>query len=297
MTSRRSFLKAASTGSLLATLGPRAARTADLRLNEIEGRIARRDFRALIKEDLPTPSLILDSEIFDQNLRRMAEHSKATGLKLRPHVKIHKSVDVARRQLGLGAIGLTTATIAESELMSSSGLKGVFWTRQPAGRNNITRAVALSRRDSTFLLVVDYPIITELQCGSYIFMDTGYRKVGGKSNAAVYDDFGAALTVMTTVVSKRHPNQCTIDAGNKALLRPTDEAKGMPWITVENQGAEYGILKWKDGDRDLKLGERVELYPTNLDMSVNVYDRIYVARGEQIIDVWPIMGRSGAPQR
>ena len=411
MTSRRSFLKAASTGSLLATLGPRAARTADLRLNEIEARIARRDFRALIKEDLPTPSLILDSEIFDQNLRRMAEHSKATGLKLRPHVKIHKSVDVARRQLGLGAIGLTTATIAESELMSSSGLKGVFWTRQPAGRNNITRAVALSKRDSTFLLVVDDPIIaelveqaaasagarctvvvdvfagltrhgmqsgrpalelaqkvdaskhlrlhglmgysggashtrgweerrkkscddlaglletvelcrksglpvnivsggstgtynidtenglTELQCGSYIFMDTGYRKVGGKSNAAVYDDFGAALTVMTTVVSKRHPNQCTIDAGNKALLRPTDEAKGMPWITVENQGAEYGILKWKDGDRDLKLGERVELYPTNLDMSVNVYDRIYVARGEQIVDVWPIMGRSGAPQR
>ena len=162
MTSRRSFLKAASTGSLLATLAPRAARTADLRLNEIEARIARRDFRALIKEDLPTPSLILDSEIFDQNLRRMAEHSKATGLKLRPHVKIHKSVDVARRQLGLGAIGLTTATIAESELMSSSGLKGVFWTRQPAGRNNITRAVALSKRDPTFLLVVDDPIIAEL---------------------------------------------------------------------------------------------------------------------------------------
>jgi len=411
MTSRRSFMKAATSGSLIATLGPRAARAADLRLNEIEARIARRDFRAMTKEDLPTPSLILDSEIFDQNLRRMAEHSKATGLKLRPHVKIHKSVDVARRQLGLGAIGLTTATIAESELMSSSGLKGVFWTRQPAGRNNITRAVALSKRDPTFLLVVDDPIIaeqveeaaasagarctvvvdvfagltrhgmqsgrpalelaqkvdaskhlrlhglmgysggashtpgweqrrkkscddlaglletvelcrkaglpvhivsggstgtynidtenglTELQCGSYIFMDTGYRKVGGKSNAAVYDDFGAALTVMTTVVSKRHPNQCTIDAGNKALLRPTDEAKGMPWITVENQGAEYGILKWKEGDRDLKLGERVELYPTNLDMSVNVYDRLYVARGEQIVDVWPIMGRSGAPQR
>ena len=139
--------------------------------------------------------------------------------------------------------------------------------------------------------------LTELQCGSYVFMDTGYRKIGGKSSATVYEDFGPSLTVMTTVVSKRHPNQCTIDAGNKALLRPTDEAKGMPWITVENQGAEYGILKWKDGDRDLKLGERVELYPTNLDMSVNVYDRIYVARGEQVVDVWPIMGRSGSPQR
>ena len=59
-------------------------------------------------------------------------------------------------------------------------------------------------------------------------------------------------------------------------------------------GSGYGILKWKDGDRDLKRRSSVELYPTNLDMSVNVYDRIYVARGEQIVDVWPIMGRSGA---
>jgi hypothetical protein len=53
-------------------------------------------------------------------------------------------------------------------------------------------------------------------------------------------------------------------------------------------------LVFKDGDKDFKLGERVELYPSNLDMSTNVYDRYYVARGEQIVDVWPIMGRSGA---
>ena len=87
----------------------------------------------------------------------------------------------------------------------------------------------------------------------------------------------------------------TIDAGNKALLRPTDEVKGCPEVRVENQGAEYGILVSKDGDKDFKLGERVELYPSNLDMSTNVYDRYYVARrGRQIVDVWPIMGRSSA---
>lgn len=398
MTSRRSFLKATTAGAL----------GTGLRSLELE---ASNVFTGMTKEDLPTPSLILDQEIFEQNLRRMADHAKAVGLKIRPHVKIHKCVEVARRQVAQNAIGLTTATIAEAELMSSSGFKGVFWTRQPAGKNNITRAVALSKRDPSFLFVVDDPMIadqveeaataasarctivvdvfagltrhgmqagapalelarkvdsskhlrlhglmgysggashtpgwderrkkscgdlaglvetvelcrkaglpvniisggstgtynidtenglTELQCGSYVFMDTGYRKIGGKSNPAVYEDFAPALTVMTTVVSKRHPHQCTIDAGNKAMLRPTDEAKGMPWIMVENQGAEYGILKWKDGDRDLRLGERVELYPTNLDMSVNVYDRIYVARGERIVGVWTIMGRSGPPQR
>jgi len=102
---------------------------------------------------------------------------------------------------------------------------------------------------------------------------------------------------MTTVISRRHPHQCTIDAGNKALLRPTDEVKGRPEVKVENQGAEYGILKWEETERDFRLGEQVELYPSNLDMSTNVYDRYYVARGEQIVDVWPIMGRAGAAQR
>ncbi len=89
----------------------------------------------------------------------------------------------------------------------------------------------------------------------------------------------------------------TTDYGNKAMARPTDQVKGMPWLQVGNQGAEYGALKWQDKDRDIKLGERFEIYCTNLDMSTNCYDRYYVARGEQIVDVWPIMGRSGAAQR
>ena len=50
-------------------------------------------------------------------------------------------------------------------------------------------------------------------------------------------------------------------------------------------------MKWDDASRDVKLGERVEIYCTNLDMSTNCYDRYYIARGEQIVDVWPIMGR------
>ncbi len=139
--------------------------------------------------------------------------------------------------------------------------------------------------------------LTELEAGSYIFMDTAYFAVGGKDNDTVYSDWAGSLTVLTTVTSKRWPNQCTIDYGNKALARPTDKVKGMPWLEVGNQGAEYGGLKWKDGDKEPKLGDRVEIYCTTLDMSTNVYDRYYVARGDQIVDVWPIMGRSGAAQR
>jgi D-serine deaminase-like pyridoxal phosphate-dependent protein len=139
--------------------------------------------------------------------------------------------------------------------------------------------------------------LTELEAGSYVFMDTNYFAIGGKDDSETYSDFKGSLTVLTTIDSKRHANQATIDYGNKAMLRTTDKVKGMPWIQVTPQGAEYGGLVWKDGDRDLKIGERVEIYCSNLDTSTNCYDRYYVAKGDQIVDVWPIMGRSGAAQR
>ena len=71
----------------------------------------------------------------------------------------------------------------------------------------------------------------------------------------------------------------------------------MPWLKVGTQGAEYSSLAWTGDDKGLKLGDRVEIYCTNLDMSTNAFDRYYVAKGDQIVDVWPIMGRGGAAQR
>ncbi len=103
--------------------------------------------------------------------------------------------------------------------------------------------------------------------------------------------------MLATVDNKQHRNQATIDYGNKAGVRPTDKVKGMPWLEVGSQGAEYGRLSWSDNDRGVKLGDRVDIYCTVLDDSTNYYDRYYVARGDQIVDVWPIMGRSGAAQR
>ena len=112
-----------------------------------------------------------------------------------------------------------------------------------------------------------------------------------------YNDFKPALTVLTTVDSQYHPNLISTDYGAKAMARSSDIVKGMPWLGVGNGGAEYGALTWKDGEQHPKLGDLVEIYPTSLDMSTNAFDRYYVAQGDKIVDVWPIMGRSGAAQR
>jgi D-serine deaminase-like pyridoxal phosphate-dependent protein len=139
--------------------------------------------------------------------------------------------------------------------------------------------------------------MTELQTGSYVVMDTVYRTIGSKHGGEVFDDFGTALSVLTTVVSRTKPKRATIDAGNKAMVRPTDEVKGVVGVKVGGAGAEYGMLSWEDSDREIKLGDRVELILSNIDMSVNAFDRMIVCRGDHVVDVYPVMGRTGPSQR
>src|SRR6185369_8400402 len=131
--------------------------------------------------------------------------------------------------------------------------------------------------------------LSELQAATYVFMDTAYFTVGGSDgDMKRYNDFKPALTVLTTVDSQYHPNLISTDYGAKAMARSSDIVKGMPWLGVGNGGAEYGALTWKDGEQHPKLGDLVEIYPTSLDMSTNLFDRYYVAQGDRIVDVWPI---------
>src|SRR5271168_276311 len=158
MTSRRQFLGATAAGmSLLTAARSRAAKTfSDVYpFAEFESRIAKRDFRDMTKDLLPTPCMVVDLDMFNANVKHMADTAKANGINVRPHVKVHKSVDVAKHQVAHGAVGLTCATIAEAELFSGAGIKNVLWTKQPVGINNIQRAVALSKKDPTFMLVTD----------------------------------------------------------------------------------------------------------------------------------------------
>src|SRR5271166_4578157 len=148
MVSRRNLLQASA--ALMA--GPAFA---DSRVAEVEARIALHDLKDLHKEDLPTPCMLVDQEIFDANLQKMANHCRTTGIHLRGHVKVHKSTEIARRQIALGSIGVTCATVAECELMSSAGIKNILLTRQPTSKNNIGRVIALAKRDPTFGTVVD----------------------------------------------------------------------------------------------------------------------------------------------
>jgi D-serine deaminase-like pyridoxal phosphate-dependent protein len=138
--------------------------------------------------------------------------------------------------------------------------------------------------------------MTELQVGSYVFMDVDYRAIGGR-NGAVYDDFAPSLTVMATVISKSYADRATTDAGIKAFstdrTKYFPEIKGATGVTVAYGGDEHGILTFNNPSREFKIGDRVEFVIPHCDPNVNLYDRMYCVRGDQVVDVWRTAGRYG----
>ncbi len=132
--------------------------------------------------------------------------------------------------------------------------------------------------------------MTELQTGSYVFMDVDYRSIGGASGA-VYDDFANALFVRATVISANHAGLATIDAGFKAFAtdRPhLPEIRGIEGVKYHFAGDEHGILDIKEASREIKLGDALEFIVPHCDPNVNLFDKAYVVRDEEIVDAWNI---------
>jgi 3-hydroxy-D-aspartate aldolase len=108
-------------------------------------------FTVPTKLEIPTPALLLDLDAFEANLQLMADHVKASGKRLRPHAKAHKCVEIARRQIAAGAIGVCVATVAEAELMSRAGIPGLLLTSPLADPLKMSRVIATGA-----MVVVDH---------------------------------------------------------------------------------------------------------------------------------------------
>lgn len=153
-TSRRSFLKYGLAATTLAPALRLAAASSGYPRSEVEQRLA--SGRPLTKHDLPTPSLLLDLDAFESNLARMATHAKTAGIALRPHAKTHKCVEVARRQVAAGALGVCVATMREAEAMAAGGIGGLLITSEMVGTDKIARLVQLTRQQGDTMSVVDH---------------------------------------------------------------------------------------------------------------------------------------------
>ena len=129
------------------------------------------------------------------------------------------------------------------------------------------------------------PGITEVQPGSFIFMDTDYRNALG----LVYSN---SLTILATVISKPETNRAVIDAGLKSLTTDSGfaEPKNLPGINYVPNGDEHGSLSWESGP-GLEIGDRVEMIPSHIDPTINLHDTYYAHRQGVIVEIWPVATR------
>lgn len=357
--------------------------------------------RRIPKEEIETPALIVDLDMMERNIRKMADLTKSMGIQLRPHIKTHKCPTIAHMQMAAGAIGLACANLGEAEVMVKAGLKDILITRMVVGPEKVRRLMGLAKvadimvatdsfanvaelavgakaynahlgviieinvgqnrcgmepasdevlqlakkiqaspglefmglqgyeghlvlipeteRRSREVRVANervvstrkmleqngievkivtgggtgscemtgsFPGMTEIQPGSYPTMDAAYYALMGQH-------FEPALSLLTTVVSRPTQDRAVVDAGGKALTGDYGPAKviGITGAEYRLGGDEYGIIDLKNSDRDLKIGEKIELHPTHGCTTANLHDVFYGVRNGYLELVMPIAAR------
>ena len=110
--------------------------------------------------EIPTPTALVDLDTLDRNIERMAARAKTLGVRLRPHVKTHKSIDIARLQMQQHSQstnnGITVSTIAEAFAFADAGFRDITWAF-PIPLCRVVQAASLSARLDRFNVVVDHP--------------------------------------------------------------------------------------------------------------------------------------------
>lgn len=353
----------------------------------------------LSAELIPTPALVVDANLLENNIRLMKEFLQTTKVALRPHAKTHKSPMIAHMQMEAGAIGICCASVGEAEAMAYGGLKHILLTSQVHGLEKVRRVVSLGRM-AEIIVAVDnlenleqiiteserigsktgimieidvgmgrcgtrtveqalllartaheapavtfkgiygyeghtvfiedrqerlhagrtanrhvvsvaqtlreqgipveivsaagtgtydiagvFPGITELQAGSYIFMDGTYGKLGLP--------FAQSLTVLSTVISCPEPDQFVLDVGMKGI-----SAERFPPAVLHQEHLK--ILKLSEnhakgevvsGKPNPKAGEKLHLVPSHCCTTVSMYDELHVVRDGLLEAIWPITAR------
>ncbi|MDP2674525.1 MAG: DSD1 family PLP-dependent enzyme [Dehalococcoidia bacterium] len=132
--------------------------------------------------------------------------------------------------------------------------------------------------------------ITEIQAGSYVLMDTAYAKLGLP--------FEQALSVLGTVLSRPSAAMCVADCGHKSCTMDhgNPAVKGIAGASVVLLADEHALISLPPAS-GIKPGDRIELWPSHADPTINLHDMLYATEGETVIDMWPVTARGYAEQR
>jgi D-serine deaminase-like pyridoxal phosphate-dependent protein len=351
----------------------------------------------MLISELDTPALLIDLDIMERNLAKVAAYARQHDLRLRPHTKTHKIPALARKQIELGAVGITVAKTTEAEVMLKAGPADLLIAYPVVGAAKIERLKAIAektqvtvavdslaaakmiadagiragilvevdvglgrmgvRPDEATLLVeeiitlphvewrgvafypghvkdpndeqeiaqlqtailelvdrfvamrIPAPIVSggstpllwhshrfdglnEIRPGTYIFNDRN-TWAGG---ACARED--CAATMMATVVSVQG-GRMMIDGGSKTFSSDKlstggegfGEIVGAPGALFHKMNEEHGYVDISKAERGFAVGDRLRVLMNHVCTAVNMQERIYGVRGDEVVETWVVEGR------
>lgn len=164
----------------------------------------------MLVDDLPTPCLLVEQSRLRENLQRMQKKADANGAMLRPHVKTHKSVALARMQIGAGASGIATAKVGEAETFVEAGIDDVRLAYTIVGDDKYQRLLDLMD-DARISFCVD-------------------TLEGARQASAFFNERGGPVDVLLEVNSGL--NRCGVDPTDSRSLDIAREVASLPGLRL-----------------------------------------------------------------
>ena len=144
----------------------------------------------MLISQLDTPAVIVDLDIMDRNLARMAGYCREHELRLRPHTKTHKIPELAKRQIASGATGITVAKLGEAEVMLDAGITDMLIAYPIVGPGKTTRLARLAEQADITVSLDSEEVARGLseattKIGVLIELDVGFGRCGISNEADV----------------------------------------------------------------------------------------------------------------
>ena len=207
-----------------------------------------------------------------------------------------EALDVARHAVSLpgiewrGAMGYEGHCMLEPDralrvTKQGKAMTHLFEVVDHLAADGIECEIVSAGGTGTYDLIAAHPRVTELQAGSYVFMDAFH--------GSLIPGFDVALTVLATVMG-RHGDRVILDAGRKGvgidLMLPSPVGIEATTAFVDEEHTGIDVPE----SSPLRYGDTVELMAGYGPTTVNLYGRYHVIEGGVVTDIWPVMARYGS---
>lgn len=204
---------------------------------------------------LDTPAMLVDLDVAEANIARMAAFAARCGVSLRPHVKTHKSVAMARKQLASGAAGLCVATVSEAAVLAAAGLGELTLAYPVVGMRKLERLAEVFRV-ADIMLVADSVDVLEgyvtfartvaRSINVLVEVDTGMHRIGAAPDRvtmlARHIERSSGLRFRGILTHAGHAHDETGQLGIERVARQEAATMGDVRADLERAGHEVGVV-------------------------------------------------------